>query len=137
MPGVLLAEALGTDARFAGTPVVLMTSAPHPPARTLLGRNGIRSLLQKPVREVALARAVAQAVAPLPEAPVARATASVQPTIAVVNQPAALRILVVEDNPVNQKVAVRLVEKLGHVTAVANDGREGLAAIEPRSSTSC
>ena len=38
-------------------------------------------------------------------------------------------MLVVEDNPVNQKVASRMLAKLGHQVAVADDGRQALAAI--------
>ncbi len=41
---------------------------------------------------------------------------------------AAARILLVEDNPVNQSVAVGMLEALGHRVDVANDGREGLHA---------
>ncbi len=37
-----------------------------------------------------------------------------------------LRILLVEDNPINQKVAQRLLEKAGHHVTVANNGREAL-----------
>jgi signal transduction histidine kinase/HPt (histidine-containing phosphotransfer) domain-containing protein/FixJ family two-component response regulator len=41
---------------------------------------------------------------------------------------AAARILLVEDNPVNQNVAVGMLEALGHRVDVADDGREGLRA---------
>jgi two-component system, sensor histidine kinase and response regulator len=41
-----------------------------------------------------------------------------------------LRVLVVEDNVVNQTLAVRLLEKRGHAVAVAGDGRQALAALE-------
>jgi CheY-like chemotaxis protein len=40
-----------------------------------------------------------------------------------------LRILVAEDNSVNQRVAVGLVERLGHVADVAADGREAVEAV--------
>jgi PAS domain S-box-containing protein len=40
-----------------------------------------------------------------------------------------LRILVVEDNLVNRRLAIRLVEKHGHAVAVAGNGREALAAL--------
>jgi len=43
-----------------------------------------------------------------------------------------MRILVVEDNPVNQKVAVGLLAKLGHSADVASNGLEALAAVESR-----
>lgn len=41
-----------------------------------------------------------------------------------------LRILLAEDNPINQKLAVRLLEKQGHSVTVARDGREALALWE-------
>jgi signal transduction histidine kinase/ligand-binding sensor domain-containing protein/CheY-like chemotaxis protein len=41
-----------------------------------------------------------------------------------------MRILLAEDNPVNQKVAVRLLEKHGHSVAVAGDGRAAVSAWE-------
>jgi two-component system sensor histidine kinase/response regulator len=43
---------------------------------------------------------------------------------------AGCRILLVEDNPVNQKLARYLLEKEGHLVVVASDGREALAALE-------
>jgi signal transduction histidine kinase/ActR/RegA family two-component response regulator len=40
-----------------------------------------------------------------------------------------LRVLVVEDNPVNQKVAVKMLQNLGCMADVAGDGREALTAV--------
>jgi CheY-like chemotaxis protein len=40
-----------------------------------------------------------------------------------------LRILVAEDNPVNQRLVVRLLEKRGHRVVVAGNGREALDAL--------
>jgi CheY-like chemotaxis protein len=44
--------------------------------------------------------------------------------------PPALRILVVEDNPVNQRLAQRLLEKHGHAVTVAGNGREALSVLD-------
>src|SRR5262249_28536631 len=43
-----------------------------------------------------------------------------------------LQILLAEDNPINQKVAVRLLEKRGHIVRVASTGREAAAAAASR-----
>ena len=45
-------------------------------------------------------------------------------------QPTGLRILLVEDNPVNQKIALRMLQKMQHQVEVAGNGVEALQKIE-------
>ncbi len=49
------------------------------------------------------------------------------------NSARSLDILLAEDHPVNQKLAMRLLEKRGHHVATASNGREALSALEKRS----
>ena len=44
-------------------------------------------------------------------------------------QPVPLRVLLAEDNPVNQRVAVAALTRGGHVVTVVNDGRDAVAAV--------
>jgi CheY-like chemotaxis protein len=53
-----------------------------------------------------------------------------QPPIEVPDPSRPLRVLLAEDNVVNQKLALRLLEKRGHIVLVANNGRDALAAIK-------
>jgi CheY-like chemotaxis protein len=44
-------------------------------------------------------------------------------------KPAPLRILLADDNPVNCRIAVLMLEKAGHQIDVVNDGAEAIAAV--------
>jgi CheY-like chemotaxis protein len=54
-----------------------------------------------------------------------RANLKAEPSAAV----SAWRILLVEDNPVNQRVATALLKKMGHQVRVANHGQEAINLI--------
>ncbi|NTU81439.1 MAG: PAS domain S-box protein [Chloroflexales bacterium] len=127
--GFALTRAIGADPALANLPVLLVTSytlrSSEPEARLA----GARGLLSKPIRERQLVAALAAVLsgaalttsAPPPEAHF-RSTLAVQETRAG-------RILVVEDNAVNQRVTVRMLEKLGYRADVAANGREAVAAL--------
>ena len=90
---------------------------------------GVSAHLLKPIRQSELREAIARVVG-------ARGHEKAIPpmTCHSVSDPQApleiLRILLAEDNLVNQRLMVRLLEKRGHRVVVAANGREALAALE-------
>jgi CheY-like chemotaxis protein len=62
--------------------------------------------------------------------PIARAAAPVAAISQHKKVLGSLHILLAEDNPINQRVAVRILEKHGHQVAVAGNGREAVEALE-------
>src|SRR5205823_5858601 len=82
---------------------------------------GFAAYLTKPVKQADLWRALVRAI----DVRTAGSTffPPASPRIAP-SRP--LRILLAEDNPMNQKLAVRLLEKQGHTVVVANNGRQAI-----------
>jgi CheY-like chemotaxis protein/HPt (histidine-containing phosphotransfer) domain-containing protein len=102
---------------------MMLTSGGRPGDAARGKELGFAAYLTKPVKQADLWRALVRALdagpAAAPPAPAKRTTAPPRP----------LRILLAEDNPMNQKLAVRLLEKQGHRVTVANNGREALARL--------
>jgi len=125
MDGFEVAKQITADPILAGTPILMLTSADRQGDAARSRELGIAAYLVKPVKATELNLALA-AVIPAAEIPVVYTT-PMQPSTASVPR---LRILVAEDNPVNQRVAVRLLEKGGHSVMLANHGLEALAVLE-------
>lgn len=92
--------------------------------------SGFIGLVIKPVKPARLKEAVRQAVLGT------KPTTHTQQAKVKADQPLAsrlpLRILVADDNKINQKVAVRLLQQMGYQADVAANGREVLAALDSR-----
>jgi two-component system sensor histidine kinase/response regulator len=88
---------------------------------------GVAAYLTKPVRQGELLDAILTA---LGTQPVKDASAALVTRHSLREDRNHLRILLVEDNAVNQALAVRLLEKRGHTVTVAGNGKEALAALE-------
>ena len=92
---------------------------------------GIAAYLLKPVRKVELREAIARLLGAKDE--ISTATMITRDLLQAERDPdQRLDILLAEDNIVNQKLAVRLLEKRGHKVMVAGNGREALAALAHR-----
>jgi signal transduction histidine kinase/CheY-like chemotaxis protein/ligand-binding sensor domain-containing protein len=82
--------------------------------------------VSKPVRREALAAAVARALFGGDAGPSRPRSSEIDHRLA---DRAPLRILLAEDNAVNQKVALRLLQRMGYAAAVAGNGAETIAAL--------
>ncbi len=132
MDGFELIERIrqGTDSSTAT--IMMLTSAGHRGDAARCKELGVAAYLMKPIRQSELREAIARVLG-------AREQNGAIPLITRYSlqdarEPSAsLRILLAEDNPVNQRLASRLLEKRGHSVTVAANGSEALAALEKES----
>jgi PAS domain S-box-containing protein len=135
MPGLDgpgLAASMKADPALAGVLFVMLTSIGHWKEHAALkGESNIDACLVKPVRHSRLmntlvtewAKKRASLGAPIAAAVELRVTAEASPGEFASLDP---RVLVVEDNAVNQKVALLLLAKVGVRADVVSDGREAV-----------
>jgi CheY-like chemotaxis protein len=116
---------LRRDPATAALPLVMATSADLTALRPRLDQLRINEILVKPVRQSALLTAIRRSLGRLP--PDTAQTIVPAEGCPVVTNP--LRILVAEDNAINQQVAVGLLTKLGHRADIADDGDEAIERV--------
>ncbi|MEV6678198.1 response regulator [Streptomyces erythrochromogenes] len=123
MDGVTLAEKIRSQAGGQGMQLLLVSLGPLADERAaeLFGAVLLKPVKASPLHDALLS--VLQTSAPWPE-PDRRAEAGTSPA------QHSLRILLTEDNPVNQQVALLMLDKLGYRADVAGNGVEALAALE-------
>jgi two-component system sensor histidine kinase RpfC len=114
---------------LAALPIILIESdASVPPLRDAqLVREGYASVLRTPVNTTLLFNAIHAVISHDMPTNVVSLADRFPPLGAPANP---LRILVAEDNPVNQRVIRGLLEHAGHQTFLAHDGDEALTMLE-------
>ncbi|MDX2167634.1 MAG: response regulator [Deltaproteobacteria bacterium] len=103
----------------AATPVIMLTSSGQPDEIARCREIGIDAYLIKPINQAELLTAILRVLGTRE-----RVVAHAEPPPREAARP--LRILVAEDNPVNQKLARRLLERAGHAIVVAADGAQAV-----------
>ncbi|MFK4227901.1 response regulator, partial [Streptomyces sp. NPDC019890] len=126
MDGLELARRITTDQAIARVPLLMLTSG-VPLADVELSAAGIARSLPKPVQQSQLMDALVELTAQSP--PVAAAAAATPaPTT---SQPAHRgRLLLVEDNEINQMVSQGILTRLGYRADIAADGIQALQMTE-------
>jgi signal transduction histidine kinase/CheY-like chemotaxis protein/HPt (histidine-containing phosphotransfer) domain-containing protein len=128
MDGVALAREIRA-VRGAQSPVLILLSSAGTPLTDEHAQAGFAAALSKPLRLSHLRDRLLETVGN-PRDTSAGVTAEAPGERAPADAPASLRILLAEDNAINQSVAVRLLERLGYRADIAGDGREALARLE-------
>ena len=132
MNGFTLIERIRQRPELSTATIMMLTSAGHRGDAARCQELGVAAYLLKPIRQSELREAIARVLG-------AREQAGAIPLITRfsvhdAHEPSAfLRVLLAEDNAVNQRLAVRLLEKRGHRVTVAGNGREAVEALEKES----
>ena len=127
MDGLDLAAAIGQAPSLRGARLVMLTSTGD--HRVRARELGVAAYLTKPVRRARLLETVAEAARAPREDPGGPEPAARQPAPAAPAESAGLRVLVAEDNEVNQLVIETMLSKRGFAVDLANDGSEALAKL--------
>ena len=116
-------------ARLPDLPIVLASSVSQHDvaADPRWATAGIEAVVMKPIKASPLHGALATVLGTSLDDAEAATTSAFDETLAAAHP---LRILLAEDNVVNQKLAIRLLEKLGYRADVAGNGIEAIEALE-------
>ena len=133
MPGIdgmELARRISGDPTLSGTHLILLTSLGKRGDVEDARRTGIGAYLTKPVRQSELYDAVATVMEASEVGRAEDAPLVTRHTLRELHDTARAQLLLAEDNPVNQKVAVKMLERLGYRADVAQNGLEAVEALE-------
>jgi PAS domain S-box-containing protein len=130
MDGLTLARAIKNDAALSRTRIIILTPFGQRLDQELMDETAVSHCLLKPVKQSRLLDALmmnaqpsmSQATQPPPRAEVGAVRTS--------RAMASLRVLLAEDNAVNQKLALRQLQKLGYAAHPAGNGAEVLQEVQ-------
>jgi two-component system, sensor histidine kinase and response regulator len=130
MDGFAVAEQIKRDPELAGATILMLSSADRNGDAARCRELGVSSYLRKPITQSELFDAILIALGSV-TLEESQASRPAMTEGGPVQRP--LRILLAEDNEVNQELAVKTLEKRGHTVVVTGDGREAIAALERES----
>ena len=125
MDGFAVADYIRHSPDLAPATIMMLTSGGQPRDTTRCRELGITSYLTKPLKQSELLHALSAALRFSAEI----STTHPLPRPAPTRSQHPLHILLVEDNRINQRLTVWMLEKWGHTVMVASSGQEALAAL--------
>jgi signal transduction histidine kinase/CheY-like chemotaxis protein len=128
MDGFTFARHVKSDPRFKGAIIMMLTSGGERGDASRCRDLRISAYLVKPIQQTELLEAILTVLGHKTEASGQRPGLVTRHSLREDRRH--LRILLAEDNPVNQMVASRLLEKMGHTVMVVGNGREAVMMLE-------
>jgi two-component system, sensor histidine kinase and response regulator len=125
MDGFTFIERVRKDPRFQGIPALILSSTAQRGEKERSSQLKISAHLTKPVQPSELLDALLSAVSKTPTLPRTKTQEKITE-----GEKRVMKVLLAEDNSVNQTLAIRLLEKRGHQVVLAVNGREALDALE-------
>jgi CheY-like chemotaxis protein/HPt (histidine-containing phosphotransfer) domain-containing protein len=125
MDGLTLVSRMKETPGLAGIASVMVSSSGLPGDSSRAVTAGVDVFLTKPVSQPELIEAILSALSPG-----APHVAFAPPATSLTRRRPPLRVLLAEDNSVNQVVASRILEQQGHRVVVVETGRAALTALE-------
>jgi signal transduction histidine kinase/DNA-binding response OmpR family regulator len=126
MDGFTLAEHIHKNPELVNATIMMLTSAGHLGDAVRCRELGISAYLVKPIRQGELLDAICRVLDKNPQ----KEPAPLVTHHTLREEKHRIRILLAEDNAVNQTVAVRLLEKRGYSVTVAPHGQAAVEAFE-------
>ncbi len=125
--GLDLARRIHSVARYEATPLILLSSSLYSAIRDGNSPDQFCTRLMKPIKQAELFTALSTALGKIQK------TRSLRPKLTfdhALAQRLPLKMLVVEDNIINQKVAINILRQFGYQADLANNGKEAIEAVE-------
>ena len=126
MDGFTLAETVLANPKWRSATLMMLSSAALHEDAARCKELGVAAYLTKPLRQSTLLDAIMTALGPRLATHLAPSPAAAAPAA---RSGRTLKLLLAEDNAVNQKLAVRLLERAGHTVVVAENGKQAVAAM--------
>ncbi len=128
MDGFMLVERIRQDPGLIESTLMMLSSANRREDAARCRELGVSTYLTKPIRQSTLLDAIMTSLGSSASVESRRVAAPGRP--ATDGRRRTLRLLLAEDNAVNQRLAVSLLEKRGHQVVVAGNGREAVSALD-------
>jgi len=130
MDGFAVAKQIRQDPELTNTKIIMLSSSDRKEYAELYRKLDIPAHLMKPIKQSTLLDTILTIVGTTPTESYKPKPVGIYSSLKSNHQ---LRVLLVEDNAVNQQLAVRVLQKFGHTVKVAENGKEALIEMENES----